>query len=130
MVIMMEKVTTRTAEFWKDEHEIFWIKLVAVDEIDEEDITDNMLVARNLTQGVPHLKVLDSRVKWKMSPGAEAIFKREDSPERTIARAVLTSSVADKLVQHILLALFKPNVPLKFFTNEEDAVKWLLTFKK
>ncbi len=130
MVIIMEKVKTRTAEFWKDEHGIFWIKLLQVDEIDAEDITDNMLVTRNLTQGAAHLKVLDSRVKWKMSPEAEAIFKREDSPEKTIARAVITSSIADRLLQSFLLTLYKPNVPLKFFTHEEEAVKWLLTFKK
>ncbi len=126
---IMEKTKTRTAEFWKDEHGIFWIRTLDVEEIDAEDIADNLLVTRTITKAEPHLKVLDSRSKWKMTPEAEAIFKKEDTPEKTIARAVLTDSVADKIIQSFLLTLYKPSVPLKFFTDEADAVKWLLSFK-
>lgn len=129
-MLIMEKIKTRTAEFWKDEQGIFRVVLLAIDEIDAEDITDNMLVTRNITKGEPHLKLLDSRAKWKMSPDAEAIFKREDTPEKTIARAVLVGSLADKWIKSFLLTLYKSSVPLKFFTSEEDALKWLLSFKK
>lgn len=126
----MEKIKTRTAEMWVDEQDIFWIKLLPETNIDTEDITDNMLVTRNLTNGAPSLKVLDSRANWKMTPEAETLYKREDTPERTIARAILTDSVIDKLFQGFLVKLFKPTVPLKFFTSEEEATKWLLTFKR
>jgi len=130
MQYYMERVKTRTAEFWKDEHGIFWIKLLPVVEIDAEDILDNLLVTRNLTGGEPHLKILDSRTKWKMTPEAETIFKKADTPDKTMARAVLTHSVTDKLIKGFLLALYKPSVPLKFFTSENEAIEWLLTFKK
>lgn len=130
MKYYMERIKTRTAEFWKDEHGIFWIKLLPVVEIDTEDLLDNLLVARNITGGEPHLKIVDSRTRWKMTPEAEAIFKKADTPDKTIARAVLTHSVTDKLIKSFLLALFKPSVPLKFFTSEDEAVEWLLTFKK
>lgn len=127
---IIEKVITRTAEFWLDDNGILCIKLLPVAIIDTEDVTDNMLVTRHLTGNRPALKLLDPRTKWKMTPEAEVIYKREDSPERTIAWAVLTDSVIDKLVQSFLVKLFKPSVPLKFFTNEADAVKWLLTFNR
>jgi hypothetical protein len=127
---IMEKTTTRTAEFWVDEQDIFWVKMLPATNIDEEDMTDNLLVTRNLTGNKPFLKVLDSRAKWKMSPEAEAIYKREDSPERTTARAVITDSMFDRLLQSFFVRLFKPTVPLKFFTDEVEAIKWLLTFKQ
>ena len=126
----MERVKTRTAEMWKDAGGIFWVRILPVVEIDEEDIVDNLLVMRNITGGTPHLKIVDARTKWKMTPAAESIFRQADTPEKTIARAVLTSSVADKLIQTVLAKLFKPSVPLRFFTNEEDAVRWLLSFSK
>lgn len=126
----MERVRTRTAEMWKDLNGIFWIKILPVVEIDAEDLADNLLVTRTITGGAAHLKILDARTKWKMTPAAEELFKREDRPEKTIARAVLTHSVADKLIQTFLSRLYKPNVPLRFFTNEEDAIGWLLSLKK
>jgi hypothetical protein len=126
----MERIRTRTAEMWKDGNGIFWVKILPQVEIDAEDIADNLLVTRTLTGGVPHLKVLDTRAKWRMSAAAQAVFRKEDTPEKTIARAVITSSLADQLLQTILTALFKPTVPLRFFTNEEDATGWLLSFTK
>lgn len=126
----MEKVVTRTAEIWKDKDDIFWVKLIPGMEIDMEDITDNLLVTRNITGGKPHLRVLDSRGSWKMTADAQKYFKQEDTPEKTIARAVLTTSLIDKIFKRFLLTLFKLEVPLKFFTSEEDAVKWLLNFKR
>ncbi len=126
----MERIKTRTAEIWKDENDIFWVKLLSDVEIDLEDITDNLLVTRNITGNKPFLKILDSRSNWKMTPEASGYFKKEDVPETTIARAVLTSSMVDKIIKRFLLALYKPEVPLKFFTSEEDAAKWLLNFKK
>lgn len=126
----MERVKTRTAEMWKDASGIFWVRILPVVEIDEEDIVDNLLVMRNITGGTPHLKIVDARTKWKMTPSAESIFRQADTPEKTIARAVLTSSVADKLIQTVLAKLFKHGVPLRFFTNEADAVRWLLSFSK
>lgn len=126
----MERVRTRTTEMWKDSNGIFWVRIFPVVEIDEEDIVDNLLVMRNITDGKPHLKIIDARTTWKITPSAESIFRQADTPEKTIARAVLTNSVADKLVQTVLAKLFKPGVPLRFFTNEDDATGWLLSFSK
>lgn len=127
---MTEKVITRTAELWVDDDAIFRVKLLPDVHIDAEDITDNLLVTRNLTGGKPFLRLLDARTRWNMTPEAEVIFKSEDVPSRTIARAVVTKSLADKLFKSFLITLFKPNVPLKFFLLEEEAVKWLLSFRK
>ena len=114
---------------WLDKDGIFRTKILPVVEIDIEDITDNMLVTRTMTGNKPHLKMFDSRTNWKMTSEAQAYFKVEDKPERTIARAILVNSAADKLIKSFLLKLYKPSVPLKFFTSEAEAVTWLLGFK-
>lgn len=128
--MLMDKVITRTAVMWKDENSIFWVQLTADVEIDKEDVADNLLVTRTITGNQPHLKILDSRSNWKMTKEAEAYFKREDKPEKTIARAVLVRSVADKLIKKFIITLYKPNVPINFFTSESEAVKWLLDHRK
>lgn len=128
--MVIEKVETRTALLWKDENAIFWIKPQPGVIMDKEDIADNFLVTRTITGKIPHLKILDAREKWKMTREAEVYFKQEDVPERTIARAILVKSVADKLIKFFLVKLYKPEVPLNFFISEKEAVKWLLGFKK
>jgi len=128
--MIMEKIRTRTAEMWKDENGIFWATILPDVKIDKEDIADNLLVTRNLTGNVPCLRVFDSRNNWNMTEEAENHYKSEDIPEKTIARAVLVNSVADKIIKSFLVKLYKPTVPLKFFTTEAEAVNWLLTFKK
>ncbi len=128
--MIMEKIKTRTAEIWKNEHEIFWVRLVNDAEIDIEDIADNLLVSRTVTGNKPVLKIFDSRNNWTMTPEAEIYFKKEDSPEKTIARAVLVNSISDKIIKSFLTRLYKPLVPLKFFTSEKEAVKWLLGINK
>ncbi|HWY37083.1 MAG TPA: hypothetical protein VNY73_00895 [Bacteroidia bacterium] len=126
----MEKVRTRTAEMWKDENGIFWVTILPGVKIDKEDIADNMLVTRNIIGNTPSLRIFDSRNNWEMTAEAEMYYKNEDTPEKTIARAVLVSSVADKMIKSFLTKLYKPSVPLNFFTNGNEAVKWLMGFKK
>src|ERR1700751_398402 len=127
--MIMEKVKTRTLEMWKDDHGIFWVKVKPVVEIDKEDIADNLLVTRNITNNIPHLRILDSRTNWKMTPEAQEYYKTEDIPERTIAKAILVNTTTGKLIKSFLVKLHNPNVPLRFFTSEAEAIKWLLEFK-
>jgi N-methylhydantoinase A/oxoprolinase/acetone carboxylase beta subunit len=126
----MEEIKTRTAVMWLDDNGIFWVKLNPEVLIDKEDMADNLLVTRNITGNKPRLKVLDSRAHWKMNEDAREYFKKEDTSEKSIARAILVKSVANKLIKSILVKLYKPDVPLKFFTSESEAVKWLLNYKK
>lgn len=48
----------------------------------------------------------------------------------TIASAFVVKSIAQKLLGNAYVTFNKPITPTRIFTNEEDALEWLLTFKK
>lgn len=129
MKTAVERVKTRTAEIWKDQRGILWIVPMEGVLIDREDILDNFLVVRHLSAAKPVLKIIDSRGNWKLTPEAQDLFRKEDSPDKTIARAVLTKSRTERFIKSFLSRLYKPEVPLAFFTSEEEAAQWLLSQK-
>ena len=128
--MIMEKVKTRTAEIWKDERDILWVKVLEGALIDREDAADNILVIRNLSENKPVLRMLDSRNNWGITPEGETYSQAAFKQSNTIAHAVIVSSLADKILKNFILQFNRPNVPLKAFTSEADALSWLLSLKK
>ncbi len=47
-----------------------------------------------------------------------------------IAAAMVTDSVFTRFVINLFNSIVKHNVPFKLFSNEEDAISWLKTFKR
>jgi uncharacterized protein YuzE len=57
-------------------------------------------------------------------------FAGSDEASRvTIAEAVVTPSLSQKLLVNFLLSFYKPKRELKLFNNEQDALNWLYSFK-
>jgi len=51
------------------------------------------------------------------------VAKKKGNP--VIAEAVVAKSLAHKLIVNFLVKFFNPGRPMKVFTNEPEAVKWL-----
>ncbi len=47
-----------------------------------------------------------------------------------IAQAFVLNSMAQRIVANFFMKINKPIKPTKFFTSQEDAEKWLLSFNK
>jgi hypothetical protein len=54
-------------------------------------------------------------------------FYAQHSP-RLKANAMLVGSVLSEMIGNFFINLNKPDAPTKLFTNESDAVNWLLSF--
>jgi hypothetical protein len=54
----------------------------------------------------------------------------DEASSVTIAEAIITTSLSQKLIVNFLLNFYKPKREIKFFNNENDAVTWLNGFKK
>lgn len=54
----------------------------------------------------------------------------DEASSITIAEAVVTDSLSQKLIVNFLLHFYKPKRELKLFTNEHDALVWLNGFKE
>ena len=126
----MNKVKTRTAEIWKDDKGIIWLQVLEGAAIDKEDAADNLLVVKNLSDNKPVLRILDSRNKWNISNEAKEYTETAFKHTNTVAYAVLVNSFTDKILRNFILNFNRPDMPVKTFTNETEAITWLLAFKK
>ncbi|MBI2723355.1 MAG: hypothetical protein HYX39_14370 [Bacteroidetes bacterium] len=124
----MNKITTRTIEAHLDEAGILCVKIVEGAEIDLDDAVDNFLTIRQLRAGQRRLKLVDIRGCRKITKKAKAYSLKEDTPEKTIAKAVLVKSIIGKIINIFFMKRNKSKVPVKFFISEKKARKWLNSF--
>ena len=129
MKIVETHYKTRTAEIGLENEGFMRIKILAGYVMDEGDAIDNFLVVKNLSSNQKLLKLIDFRGNWSMSYKAKEIFKKNISPKNTIARAYIIDSFFSKLMHDFFDSFTPPEVPQKFFNDEQEAIQWLLTKK-
>ena len=120
---------TRTAEITLDKRGFIRFSVLPDAVIDAEDALDNFLVIKTLSGGKKMLKLVDVRGKWKITKAAKEVSKKNVSPDNTIARAYVIDSFITKFLLSFFRSLNAQVVPQEFFTNESEAIKWLLAFK-
>ncbi len=123
-------LTTRTAKISLEKEGYLKIQMLPDIILDAEDALDNMLVIKNLSAGKKMLKLIDARGKWSMTPEARKVSKKNFAAETTIARAYIIDSFLTKLTLNFLMSFSDKKVPEEFFNHEEEAITWLLSFKK
>ena len=94
--------------------------------IDEYDVVDLNLALRHITGGKAALKLVDTRSSWSMDRKAKERSKLENSSQHTKARAIVVSNFIKAALFRYLHELGKKDVPQEFFTNKDEAYKWLL----
>lgn len=91
-------------------------------EIELEDAQAMILAAVALAEGMTYVTLFDSRPAASISKEARDAFAV--SPKR-IAAAILTNSIANRLVGNFFIKYHKPIYPARVFSDEQDAIKWL-----
>lgn len=124
----MDKITTRTIEAYLDETGILYVKILEGTEIDLGDAVDNFLTIKQLRAGQRRLKLVDIRGCRKITKQAKAYSLKEDTPEKTIAKAIIVKSIIEKIINIFFMNHNKPQVPVGFFLSEIKALKWLNSF--
>ena len=123
------KISTRIAEISIDEDDIILIKMLDAIDVDEFDILDLNLIVRHLSNNKPSLKLVDSRNDWSISPKAKQVAVNETSLNKTKARAIVVSNKLKSGVLSFIKKFESKKYPQKYFTDIDEARKWLLTFK-
>ncbi|MBC7863646.1 MAG: hypothetical protein IAF38_11760 [Bacteroidia bacterium] len=99
--------------------------------VDELDLYDNLLVMRTLTGGKKCLKLLDARARgWKTTADAKKLVEKNPDEEKTIARAILIQSTFGKTLSNFISKFNFNDAPVKYFSEEQEAINWLLGFIK
>lgn len=81
----------------------------------------------DVTNGVPHA-VLYIPAKYSLVDSATRAYLATDESLKDIkAIAGVLKTTAHRLMGNLFLEYNKPNVPVKFFEDEDEAISWLLT---
>lgn len=123
-----KSIDTRIANVKVDENKIIHITFFNAIDIDDFDVLDLNLVIRNLSKNEPSLKLVDTRVKWSISPVAKKSALAQNKLNKTLARAILVSSLPKVALFSFLKKFETKQYPQKYFTNYEEAYTWLLSF--
>jgi AmiR/NasT family two-component response regulator len=109
------------------ENSIIYVTYFAV-VIDENILKEINKSFYLLTNGVPSAILVDGRkvVEWTRDARKWQI-ENEDARQKKVVAMVIGSPV-QKIILNFFMILNKPAVPIKIFTNKEDALDWLKRF--
>ena len=126
----IEKITTENTEIWFDEEGILWLKPIENADIDLEEVLACFDIYRKL--GCDKKKVLqliDARDNISMSHEGRQ-YASEHGKHFFIASAVISNSLAVRLIVNFFNSFYNHPVPFKLFSTEKEALKWLRGFAK
>jgi hypothetical protein len=128
----MEKPTlirTKINEKYIDKTGILRIKVIDGVHIDLQSLQEDAAMNPDLTQNKKTLALYDARAFFTIEPAARAYLKSGVVDETRIATAVLINNLAVRILVNGFIKLDRPKTPMKLFTNEQAALKWLNSFE-
>ncbi|MEO6301879.1 MAG: STAS/SEC14 domain-containing protein [Bacteroidia bacterium] len=123
------KIKTLSNEIWIDDEGILILKLVESGELDLTEVTACFEAYKQLGIGPSNkvLQLIDVRQDGSMTHEGRN-YAAEHGKNFFIASAVISDSLAIRMIVNFFNAFYKHPVPFKMFADEEDARKWLKTF--
>ncbi|HRG01272.1 MAG TPA: hypothetical protein PKZ75_09160 [Bacteroidia bacterium] len=129
-VPLMPKVKTRTAEIYLDKDLILHIVMLNDVVVDYEDALDNFLVVKRFVKERHCCKLIDIRCKCHFEAKAKQFLDTKDVQGKTLCRALLINSSVKKITLNYFLKFNSQKVPTKFFTEYNEAISWLKSYKQ
>ena len=123
----MEKDTfkTRTTRFHLDEQGILYMAIEGNPEMVLEDAIENMNMIKELVPKMPRLLLTDIRNVKSTSKAYRDYFSQDEQQKEISVLAVLVGSPVSKIMGNLFLSINKPTYPMKLFSEETEAIKWL-----
>lgn len=119
-----EVVTTRTVKITQIAEEILKVEVMKFSNIDEMDARENHKACQKLSGGKKMAILIDSRTATTATPEARDYSASAEVSEFVIARAILTDTLAVKLLGDFYAR--KPKSPTRLFKDEKEAIEWLV----
>jgi hypothetical protein len=125
-----QKLKTNYNEIWIDDEGFLMLKPTPGVELDLEEVKAYFEAYKSLGIGPDNkvLEIIDAR-DGSMSSEART-FAAENGKDFFIASAIISDSLAVRMVVNFFNTFYSQVVPFKMFANEKDAREWLRTFKK
>jgi hypothetical protein len=125
----MKKIRTKTDEITIDEHGIVHKKVIEGVHICRTDVQETEEACAKLSGQDKYLVLVDATALHTMTPeGTEELKKTLDT--KRIATAILSDKLGIRILFSYLSQREGGSTPLQLFTEKEEAIQWLLQFKK
>ena len=104
------------------EHKIIKLTLIDDIELEQNDAKEMIAEAIDLAEGAEYTILFDAT-----KPGTISFEAREEfaKSKKRIAAAIVTNSLANKLLGNFFINFHKPTTSSRIFSDEQDAIKWL-----
>ncbi|MCD6013345.1 MAG: hypothetical protein K0Q79_3207 [Flavipsychrobacter sp.] len=121
-------VVSKTGVTWLDETGI--IIAVGINHAIHtyEHALENHKINTMLADGIRRPFLIDMTEVTSMSQEARAFYAGPEPQKILTAVAILTTSNVGKIVANMFMALSKPVLPTRLFTDYDEAKKWLTQF--
>lgn len=125
----MKKIRTKTDEIHIDEYGIIHKKVIEGVHISREEVLEAEEAITQLSGKSKCLVLVDATALHTMTPdGAEALKANLDT--KRIATAILSDKLGIRILFSYLANRENTAAPIQLFTIKEEAINWLLQFKK
>jgi hypothetical protein len=126
----MKVVKTKTSEMFMDEHGILHKTVVENCHVTLENLKESDEATRELTEGKKVLVLYDARPHFTLTEDAMEYAQKDIFDKQRIATAIVSDKVGIRITIDYMNKIVKSPIPIRAFSNKEDALKWLLTFRK
>jgi hypothetical protein len=104
---------------------IFKVLPVAETELDKEDAIE---IRQSITKLCPNMKfavMVDGSNYFSTTVELRQLIASDEYTQLRFATAIVTESLAGKIIGNFFIKVNKPGSPTKIFSKEEDAFRWL-----
>jgi hypothetical protein len=121
----MPEIKTASAEYTVLEDNLFICKMLENSAVDLKDVDENLFMTLSLAKGKRYAVLVDARHPTTISKEAMEYASRPECYKDLIAQAIVTDSLANRLVGNFIIKFHKPTSPTRLFSKMEDAEAWL-----
>jgi hypothetical protein len=125
----MNKIRTNTDEISIDEHGIIHKKVLEGAHIDLTELKETEEICEKLSKQDKFLIMVDATAVHTMTPEAVKLLKEHIDTKR-IAAAIISNRLGMRIMIDYFTNVEKSATPIKIFQAQDEALEWLLKFKK
>ena len=96
--------------------------------VEYDDAVEAMKLHLRWTDGKPYRLLIDLTAVGSIPRQARAYFADASHRDVVLAVALVVGSQLSRAIGNFMLGLNKPAMPIRLFSDEEQAIAWLKTF--
>lgn len=123
-------VKTLINEKYIDDEGFLRMKVLEGVQITVDNLKEDLSVNKELTGGKKTCVLYDARPDFLITVQAREYLQTEAFNADRLATAVITNKLGVRIMVNFMTRVKKTVTPLRVFSNEETALKWLRGFKK